>query len=979
MACHKATATALAVLTGLFILVYSLGIGEMWLFGHHGWTGSRRGIAAINYDRHGFIATRFGPVENYGPAEPEQFDYYWHHPVLINVLVGVSFKLFGPQEWAARLVPIALSFISLLLLFALTRRLWGVKAAFVVGVVFLFLPLSGIYGKFVNHEPLVLAPALGLAWLRLSYECRRRLRTLITAGALTLVGCFGDWPFFFLLAAYGVVELAVQIGRPRERRALGFFVVVAVVATLGLLAVLLHLDALRGGGSFTKLISDRTTGSSGDFSGWSVIWQRREWYLELLTPLAIGAGVVWTLSLVPRWRRSRSGDTPEAGPGALDAVAGVFLLGGGAWTLVFAQGAYVHEYWVFFLIPFLSISSAWCMLALSRLVARLLGGFAGGVALALLLALFAAWGGSTILARQSMPSDVGREQPEFRFRFPIFASFVAERTAPDERLLIQDNLHWRFQTGFYLDRNYRRISLDERFRFLRPDSGERFLLIDRRHLPGSERSRILRYLSERYPITFFDRFCLIDLAPDPRSKSVSSEEDRPTPSIKAYRLVFEEPSWAWRWFVSRVYPPYRVEPSPADALTWALALGADDEAQRIAKEVTLPPAPPPEAARLTRHFAPLGAVSAVAAPKIYELEHFVRDTVAYHNASLLLGRPTAPALEALAAALDPVLPTAVAAGEGIAFGDQATLLFSFAGLYQGARAGKLLVLRADRDGTPGLRAWMHRRVAPPGGDSEETPRSERVWHNFEPAPEVWRRGMLYTDLYAFPAGFESHRASPGEAVFFLDRESRKRTEVFQAPPAREEALLLGHVGLARPRAVDSSPSCDWIDTMLPGCGPPVGSLSTSLPGACREALRGVLEPPRGMRVEGRRAALNILGLSPPLRGLQGGVIQLYLEAEEPLGADWRIRLALSPSAVRPPRIEAVFSQPLEALRTSRWRPGQIFVVSFPVASATAVSGIRWAWLSLTRETWSPGGRLPVTVGAGADSNTAILPLTEGGS
>ena len=117
------------LMLALFLLVVTAGVGEMWLYGHHGWNGARRGIAGINYNKYGFVETRFGPVENYGFVEKEKFRYYWHHPVLVNVLVGVAFKLFGVHEWAARLVPITASLISFVLLYLLALRWWRMEGA----------------------------------------------------------------------------------------------------------------------------------------------------------------------------------------------------------------------------------------------------------------------------------------------------------------------------------------------------------------------------------------------------------------------------------------------------------------------------------------------------------------------------------------------------------------------------------------------------------------------------------------------------------------------------------------------------------------------------------------------------------------------------------------------------------------------------------------------------------------------------------
>ena len=110
---------------GLMLFVSLQSVGEDFLYGHKGWCAARRAVAGQNFVRHGFVATRFGPVENLAPtAQPKAFKHYWHHPVGIHLLVGASFSVLGIGEWQARLVPILLMLACFLLFADLARRWW---------------------------------------------------------------------------------------------------------------------------------------------------------------------------------------------------------------------------------------------------------------------------------------------------------------------------------------------------------------------------------------------------------------------------------------------------------------------------------------------------------------------------------------------------------------------------------------------------------------------------------------------------------------------------------------------------------------------------------------------------------------------------------------------------------------------------------------------------------------------------------------
>lgn len=102
---------------------------------------------ARNHLRYGFGTTKFALVVDSGPRTPEHFTYYTNHPPLVPVLVSLSFALFGQHEWAARLVPIACSVSSLILIFILGARLKG--------------PLSGLLGgMFFGLFPMTLYPTI---------------------------------------------------------------------------------------------------------------------------------------------------------------------------------------------------------------------------------------------------------------------------------------------------------------------------------------------------------------------------------------------------------------------------------------------------------------------------------------------------------------------------------------------------------------------------------------------------------------------------------------------------------------------------------------------------------------------------------------------------------------------------------------------------------------------------------------------------
>ena len=923
-------------LLAVALLVFTLGVSELWLYGHQGWCGARRGIAGINHVRYGFFQTRFGPVENYGTVEPKQFQYYWHHPVLADALVGVSYSIFGVHEWAGRLVPITCSLITYVLLLLLALRWWRWKGAVALGIVLAFLPINGFYGKFVNHEPVVLALGTTLVYLRVRFGETRQWRYVWGGVAVTAFGCFSDWPFYLILGAFGLIEAGLQLKRWRRGRDLRFLVAVTLTGIVGLFLVALYLLSLRKGkevslDGFKTLFSDRTTGGKGGSYGLKHLWERRNWYWDLLTPFAMSAGIAWVLAFVPRafLRRLRG----------YDALIGGSLLAGGTWMVLFAQAAHIHEYWCFYLTPFLALSTAWLIVSAHDQLARFgkPGRLAAVGVFALALAGFAGWGGGKIVERQVTPSDVGPQQPEFRFRLVIFAKWVKERMAPDDELVLQDDFPVRQQTGWYLDARNHRVRLDSRFRKLPKREKARYLLLDRSHLPEDARIDILKRLARQHPVVFFDRYCLVDLRP-------GADTSGSLPSISAYRIAFAPAGVFWQWFESMVYPPHRVEESPGVAFQWAMTLGFEAEAHRWALRTTSPAAEPTD--------------------DPWERRRRLFDAVAYRNAQVYLDVD-----EAKRAAAD----ARVAAEIGDAkldtpLGDRLTVIGAPLWPYPGGRVAASIVIRVDEPaGKDTLRSWAHRR--PAMGGFRLRPfgigSSHRIWKTFEPLPGAWRRGMIYVDDFPAP-----RVAYPQEITFFVDRKSRKEERFLRPNAAGRDAAPLGVLALDADRRPDLDGPFAWIAAIDPACVPRGERLPAKIPAACLPALEGALDVATDVVFNGEDA-IRIHGLRHAGSSKDGTWIHLLASAgDRPVRHNYRVRLALATPTAAAPRSRGGLLQPQGDVKTSHWRPGELHIVGFRTRS---LKGRRRAWLEISRDHFTGGGRLAVPGSRGKNEIVVYVP------
>lgn len=113
---------------------------------------------------------------------------YFDHPPLFGLLVGGWAKLFGEHTfdsvnlWIIRLVPIILSTISALILYALSFRLYDKKIALLAVTIYSIVPI------FVVHHRVVLAENFLTLLLLLSLYLYERFKKRLTVQRITVLG-----------------------------------------------------------------------------------------------------------------------------------------------------------------------------------------------------------------------------------------------------------------------------------------------------------------------------------------------------------------------------------------------------------------------------------------------------------------------------------------------------------------------------------------------------------------------------------------------------------------------------------------------------------------------------------------------------------------------------------------------------------------------------------------------------------------------
>ena len=164
---------------------------------------------------------------------------YLEHPPLMHLLAGAAARLGGAHHWAhsrlwhARLVPLGLGFLSLMLVLAITRRLApkGPAAVF-AGTLYAFIPFIVLQGREVKEESLLVPLLLGSLWFFLRWRDDGERTSDLVLGALCAgLGTLTKVPGAAFIPAYVILVLA-QPHRPWRAAWLALGVGAAVSALL---------------------------------------------------------------------------------------------------------------------------------------------------------------------------------------------------------------------------------------------------------------------------------------------------------------------------------------------------------------------------------------------------------------------------------------------------------------------------------------------------------------------------------------------------------------------------------------------------------------------------------------------------------------------------------------------------------------------------------------------------------------------------
>jgi hypothetical protein len=287
----------------------------------------------------GPLASRLGARVGVGPGTTS---VYVDHPPLTYWETAVSEELLGVHPWSTRAPAWAGTIAAAGLLFALLRRCGVSGRSAAVGTALgLGCPMIGVYGAMLDSWVVGLPWAIAslLVWQRrrVGHPCRTWITVVVTAG--TMLSC---WPGVLLTAMLvGADVVRGQGWRRLDADARARIFTAAASAALVLSWMVWTAGSLTG---VWSAFASRA-GAGHDAIGVGVAWASlRSAWSDLLTPWELLMALPAVLAALVSHR------TRPVAAASLGTVV--------VWTVLFRNGAAIHDYWSLWLVVPVAVGSA---------------------------------------------------------------------------------------------------------------------------------------------------------------------------------------------------------------------------------------------------------------------------------------------------------------------------------------------------------------------------------------------------------------------------------------------------------------------------------------------------------------------------------------------------------------------------------------------------------------------------------------------
>ena len=316
---------------------------------------------------HGLLATKFGAVAR---VNSKSFLYYIHHPSLLFYLsLGLGARIFGNNPLVLRLVMMIFFMGSIIVLYLLTKEIWGKRTALFASFFFSLSPLAVLYGLYIDMVGFMFLFFFLLTlffYIKWTKEPSSKYYWLMVG--VFLIGSQADWPVYS--APFVIFFHHILTAKEKKKEILLF----PLWALLSLALFLSYVHFLTGtflgensyAGGLLESAAHRMGSNAQDaargitFTAAAFVNRIYSYAKKMVTPILLVLSSIWLIYFLRKFYKKEYNSK--------ELFLFLLFLQGVIILIVFKQAAWIHEYSIIHLLPFLAISSA---IILSWIISRI--------------------------------------------------------------------------------------------------------------------------------------------------------------------------------------------------------------------------------------------------------------------------------------------------------------------------------------------------------------------------------------------------------------------------------------------------------------------------------------------------------------------------------------------------------------------------------------------------------------------------------
>ncbi|GEM_PF-1644379 len=339
----------LLILTfGAFLL--SININKPYI-DHHDFNSAFFSQIARNLTRVNITSSKLGQVLGSGPLDPNHLSYYIDNVPLHPWLIALSFRFFGQGEFQARIISSLASLGSALLIYKITKKLFSKPAGVLASLLYVTSPMFIYFGSNVFPDPLAIFFSLSSFHFFILHLAKRRILDfyfLLISSTLSLLTVWGSYFLVpFLVLYYLVFE---------DKKDIKKILIFAFLPVIVFGLFLLHLLILRGTNFVPPLASAFTSRLNIPFQKGFQISPKSFFTEEFHRTLAYYSKTTVALSLA--WFLLFAREIVKKDYNKKNFLLLTLMLWGISYPLFFQQAAFIHDYFLIYLSPFIAISAS---------------------------------------------------------------------------------------------------------------------------------------------------------------------------------------------------------------------------------------------------------------------------------------------------------------------------------------------------------------------------------------------------------------------------------------------------------------------------------------------------------------------------------------------------------------------------------------------------------------------------------------------